>query len=401
MLPKPSSPADTALQNALRAHDAGRLTEAEVGYRRVLRKRPNEPRALYGLGLLAFHSGAIEAGIQYVTRCVEHAPGDSRAWNTLGSMYQAANNSTLAATAYQRATEVAPQSSDGWYNLGICLKREGDFDGAVERLRRATTCVPPSPQAFEALGSLLYQLGQTHEAATTFIEWAQREPANPRAQHMAAAASGRSAPRRASDDYIQTHFDAAADSFDHQLERLGYQAPQLVVAALVRIRGSLLDTVLDAGCGTGLCGPLIRPRCQTLAGVDLSAKMLARAQERGCYDELVTAEMAAFMRSRPRSFDAIISADTFVYFGDVGEPLSAAHATLRGSGLLSFTAEALPKEETADFRLNISGRYAHSETYLRRALTASGFLVESISCEKLREERAESVPGHVVVARCR
>ena len=34
--------------------------------------------------------------------------------------------------------------------------------------------------------------------------------------------------------------------------------------------------VLDAGCGTGLCGPLVAPYARRLVGVDLSEAMLAR-----------------------------------------------------------------------------------------------------------------------------
>ena len=39
--------------------------------------------------------------------------------------------------------------------------------------------------------------------------------------------------------------------------------------------------VLDAGCGTGLCGPGLRGRAGRLVGVDLSPEMLKRAAGRG------------------------------------------------------------------------------------------------------------------------
>jgi predicted TPR repeat methyltransferase len=156
--------------------------------------------------------------------------------------------------------------------------------------------------------------------------------------------------------------------------------------------------VLDAGCGTGLCGPLVRNLCRTLVGVDLSTKMLAHAQRRSCYDELQTAELGAFMRTRPRAFDAIVCADTLVYFGDLAEPLAAAHAALREAGVFVFTVEALAEAVEAEHRLEMSGRYSHSEGYLRRILGESGFDIASIARKKLREERAASVEGYLVVA---
>ncbi len=407
--PALSSSADTALRNATGAHAAGRLTEAEVGYHRVLRARADDPQALYGLGLLSFHAGAIAKGIDYVTRCVISVPAHGRAWITLGSMHIAAGDTAAAMTAFWRATDVAPDLSDGWYNAGICLKEQGDFVEAAAHLRRSLECPAPYPQAYDALGSLLYQQGLTEEASETYATWATREPENPKARHMAAAAAVASAqglspqgvPDRASDAYVQAHFDAAAARFDSNLQRLGYRAPELVASALARMSAAAttLDAVLDAGCGTGLCGPLIRSMCGSLAGVDLAPQMLAVARSRDCYDELVAAELSAFMRSRNQSFDAIISADTLVYFGALDEPLSAARGALRGAGILIFTVEALTDPALGDYRLELSGRFAHSEAYLRRVLGSCGFRVDSLSPEKLREERAAGVIGHLVVAR--
>ena len=49
-------------------------------------------------------------------------------------------------------------------------------------------------------------------------------------------------------------------------------------ASLQRERGLLYASALDAGCGTGLAGPYLRPLVSgPLIGVDLSPKMLERA----------------------------------------------------------------------------------------------------------------------------
>ncbi len=399
-------PANEALRNAIAAHNAGRLTEAEVGYSRVLRQEPDNARALYGLGLLSYHSGATDKGIQYLLRSLQSAPDQGRSWVTLGSMYSETGKPAEAKAAYLRATEVAPDLSDAWYNLAICLKREGDFDGAAHNLRRATGCPVPYSKAYDSLSALYYERGQLQEAAQTVADWAMRDPANPTAAHMAAAASGGAAPARASDAHVRSLFDAFADGFDRSLQELKYQAPRLVANALRAASAPTaagappFSSILDAGCGTGLCGSLVRDLCRSLVGVDLSEKMLSHAQRRGCYDELVAAELATFMRSRPAAFDAVICADTLVYFGELLEPLAAAHAALRERGPLIFTVEAL-LEQAAQHRLEISGRYSHSADYLDRVLRRSGFDVERIQQQTLREERGAPVAGYLVVARRR
>jgi predicted TPR repeat methyltransferase len=200
---------------------------------------------------------------------------------------------------------------------------------------------------------------------------------------------------------VREHFDAAAAGFDDNLQQLEYRAPELVAAALKRMVGErALAVVLDAGCGTGLCGPLIRAMAVRLAGVDLSVKMIDRARTRSVYDELHVAELSTFLRANSEAFDAIVSADTLVYFGGLDEPLRAAQSALRRDGLLIFTLESLNGEAARDeHRLQFHGRYAHSETYVRRAVQDAGLAMESLCHETLRRERLEPVNGFVVTAR--
>jgi predicted TPR repeat methyltransferase len=390
---------DDVLREAMLAHRAGRIAAAEVGYHRVLKQRPRDARALHFLGLLTFHQGDIEGGIRLLTQSLESEPRNARAWNALGSMFIAADKPDDAKRAYQQSTEVAPDLAEGRYNLAICLRNEGDVDGALTHLRESLRCDPGYSRAYEALAMLLYQLGRQAEAARVYSDWIQRDPSSATARYMAAATSGENVPARAPDDYVRALFDQTAAAFDVKLEQLRYRAPQLVVDALIRhARQTSLANVLDAGCGTGLCGPLLRPLCQRLIGIDLSPNMIERARGRAAYDELITVELSAFMRANPDSFDAVISADTLVYFGSLEDPLSAAREALYIGGLLVFTLEALAGDEAAH-RLQFHGRYAHSEGYVRDALAAAGLALESLSRETLRQEAEQDVAGFLVVAR--
>ena len=381
------------------AHRAGRLAEAESGYYEVLRQRPAEPRALHFLGLLQFHRGDLEGGIERVLHSLKSDPGNARTWNALGGMLIAVGRTMDAKDAYRRATEVSPEGAEGWYNLGICLRNENDFDGAIVCLREALARDADYSRAHEALGMLFYQLGRSQEAARVYADWSSREPSNAKASHMAAAMSGQNVPNRAADEYVRKLFDESAETFDTNLEKLEYRAPQAVAQALTSRADGKFPTVLDAGCGTGQCGPLIRALSWRLVGVDISEKMIERAQTRECYDELVTSELTAFLHWRMRAFDAVVSADTLVYFGALGQLFAAANESLRERGLLIFTLEALEGGASEEYRLQEHGRYAHNESYVREALSAANFSVESLNFEAFRKEREQDVPGFLVVAR--
>ena len=92
-------------------------------------------------------------------------------------------------------------------------------------------------------------------------------------------------------------------SFESKLERLSYRAPALVAAMLEDsgLEPSKRLDVLDAGCGTGLCGPLVAPYARRLVGVDLSEGMLAHAKEKNVYDALMKAELTDYLQRQQRS----------------------------------------------------------------------------------------------------
>ncbi len=250
------------------------------------------------------------------------------------------------------------------------------------------------------LGLALYANGQLDRAAAMFHEWAEEEPDNPIAQHMHAAYSGQSVPPRASDLYIEQTFNAFAASFDAQLGQLDYRAPELVADALARMCGTPLGALhgLDAGCGTGLCGPLIEPFLRRLVGVDLSAGMLDRARRRQVYDELVKAEVTDFLERHPAAYDVVVSTDMLVYFGPLEKVLRAAACALRPDGLLFFTVEEWTDPDRAGYRINPHGRYSHSRTHVAGALKAAGFALVEMQGAVLRQERGKPVAGLVVTA---
>jgi len=259
---------------------------------------------------------------------------------------------------------------------------------------------PDNPKTYEALARLFIR-GQDNEGARRVYEkWLEKDPANPIASHMVTACAGERT-ARASDDYVRTTFDGFASTFDTVLKKLEYRAPQLVSDAIDRDVGpphAKLD-ILDAGCGTGLCAPLLQPHSGRLVGIDLSPRMLDRARARKKYDDLVTAELVEFMNGAEAEYDLIVSADTLVYFGDLRPVFSAAACALRAGGRLVFTVEKLLAESTDGYRIELHGRYSHAEKYVRASLEDAGFEIRSMAAEKLRMESLEPVQGWVVLAR--
>lgn len=319
------------------------------------------------------------------------------AWNSLGMILEALGNDADAQLCFESAITIDPEFIDALQNLGNLLIKLGRDEDAAPYCCRAFVLLPSEGQSPWERGIAFYNLGRLAEAADVYRAWLEREP-NGIARHMLAACGGAQTPMRAADDYVQQRFDDFAANFDVHLAKLAYAGPQLLEAALRRCLGDQhLGSGLDAGCGTGLCGPVMRPRVDRLVGVDLAARMLEQAARKGCYDTLVQAELTAYMQEPGEIFDLIVAADTLIYFGDLQPWLHAAHARLVPHGHLIFTVES--SVDVNQFVLHPSGRYQHQPAYVQGLLLGMGYTDIVMESAIIRHEFGVPVPGLIFTAR--
>ena len=421
-----------ALANLLQRND--QLDEAEALYRAVLELAPYHVDALHFAGVLAHRRGRHDDAVALIEQSLSLSPDRADCYNNLGIVLQSAGRLAAAIAAYQRAIALDPRHANAHSNLGVLLRASGkpvdaeasyrtaiDLDAGhadaytnlgillngLKRTEEAVACFckaitlrPRHPDARRMLALAHCTLGEVNAAIDIFDEWLAEEPGNPIALHMRAACTGSDVPPRASNSFVERTFDGFAASFESKLQKLAYRAPALVAAAVrdagIQPGGGL--HVLDAGCGPGLCGPLLAPYAAWLVGVDLSGGMLAHARDKSVYDELVQAELSEFLRDHVGAFDLIVSADTLVYFGALDEVIERAAAALRPDGLFVCTLERLEIDSDMDHRLEMHGRYSHAESYVERLLTGAGLPAE-IAPADLRLEAGTPVAGLVIRAR--
>ena len=382
-------------------HQQGKSKEAVQLIRLALYENPRYLGARINLGNVLKESGRFEEAETEYRKVIEANPKGADAHNNLGTVLRSQNEKDEAIASFERAIELDPRHADAFQNLGNMLKSLDRLEDSLTAYRKAVEIDPEHTEAHLSLGRALYSFDRLDEAIVVYRQWLKADPDNPIAQHMLAACQGDETPDRCSEEFVKQSFDAFANSFDEVLGRLDYCAPALIEEAIKDVLPTpvrQLD-VLDAGCGTGLCGEFLRPYASHLVGIDLSPNMVHKARIRDEYDELHECELANFIASNPDRFDLIVSADTLIYFGKLAVAFSAVANALRTGGVLAFTLERADRETAPlGYRLYPNGRFSHREDFVRESLIDAGLTVREIKCDVLRSELHQPVDGLVVTA---
>ena len=200
-------------------------------------------------------------------------------------------------------------------------------------------------------------------------------------------------------EYIENLFNRYAQNFENSLvNELGYTAPSLFKKTLnnLNLINNNFNKAIDLGCGTGLVGAEFRNIVDVLIGIDLSEKMIRQAEEKNVYDELIINDLISGLKVLKTSFDLFISADVFVYLGDLCPLLDSVKKHANNKSLFIFSTEDMPGD---GFFLQKTGRFAHSKNYILSTASNYGFQLEYFERHNLRKNKGEWVIGGVYILR--
>lgn len=190
-------------------------------------------------------------------------------------------------------------------------------------------------------------------------------------------------------------FDVYAEHFDNHLtNKLQYQGPALIEALLAE-SGMKKDLhILDAGCGTGLCQPVLAPYAERLDGCDLSLNMLDKSRQRGGYAHLWWSDLLSFLPREASRWDMIVATDVLLYIQDIEAVLRHVASALRSGGHFVFS---LLSTQEADREQHDDGHYRHGDRYVRGLAAACGFSTLVWREIVLRYEQGKPVDGRLVM----
>lgn len=359
-------------------------------------KIPHHSNALLNWGTILLEQGKSDEAQQKFTAVLALNPKHLLAHSNLAAMNIIAKHYDLAIPHYYEIISQDAENYTAHFNLGAVYMKQRKWESAAYHLAAATRIKDDDADAHDNYATTLLKLNREDLAREHYLKALALRPDDAIAAYRLAALTGNTLPTAAPAAYITSLFDNYAENFDHELmDALQYKVPEAIYRyACMHLLERWNLTIVDLGCGTGLCGRYFVPRSQTLIGVDLSNEMLKIADKKHIYDELIIDDMASALEQWQEQIDVITAADSFVYVGDLSLLMQNCYRALAADGYLIFTLEA---GANSSFELQRSGRYSHNETYIRTLAQHYHFEVNDIITLKLREEKGIMVSRWLIV----
>lgn len=377
--------------DGVRLHEAGRYGEAEQQFEASLALVPGRPSTLANLGATRLKLGKPEQALEALEQALSHDPDAADALQHRALALNMLGRHEAALGDWTRVLRLRPEHGPTWVLHGETLQHLDRHEEALASYDAALSRDPRLGQAWSRRGALLKDMGRHPEAAAAFEQAIAHGDDPELNRYFLASLNGRDQPATPPPGYVEMLFDGYAEKFDqHLVQVLNYQAHRVLVDQLPGL-GRRYERALDLGCGTGLCGPLIKPMAQRLDGVDLSAKMLAKAGALAVYDRLTQADLADYLATTSQRYDLVLSADVFIYVGALEAVFDGVARVIEPGGIFCFSVELAAQEQ--DFVLRPSQRYAHSERYLRTLGLRHGFEVRSVLHHPIREDQRQPIAG--------
>lgn len=416
------------LANALREH--GCTEEAIINYQQAIAADHTYAEAHYNLGIVYYHQGEYERAMACYREAINIEPSHADSLYNIGLIYFEMSDYDKAAASYEKALAVRPADVDTLYNLAFTRARQGQLAEAALHYHAATELAPDDAELHNSLGSILRKLnepemaeacyrqavrlrpdygsawtnlatilqilGQYDEALECYSKAIEFGDQTESADYMMAALTG-SNRQNPPHSYVRNLYDSFAESFEKNLVgNLEYKAPELLKKVCIEIKGETkrFKRAVDVGCGTGLTGEHFRDVVDDLTGVDISDKMLAKARDKQIYDRLFCSDIIDFLEEESApDLDLVVAADVLIYLGRLEPFFSSLRKQMASGGYLLFSTEKLDSD--GDYSLLRTGRYAHSENYIRSLARDNGFKVDVCEEVKLRKEKDKWLSGFV------
>ena len=132
--------------------------------RKMVAERPNDPHALFLLGMIDYDEGNEAESRQEFTRSLQFDPKNNDTRYYLAMLDERQGDFDAARKGLEEVAKTDPNHAGAQQELGVIRLRQGDIAGARTALEIALKLRPDVPQTHYQLGLVYARLGMTDQA---------------------------------------------------------------------------------------------------------------------------------------------------------------------------------------------------------------------------------------------
>lgn len=373
------------------------LVQAKQALQTVVHLQPNHLQALTNLGVIALKNQQGQIAVDFFSRALALDNSHLEARNNLASTFMHYDRFENALMHYDVLLQGSPDNIEYLYNSGVAQMALGHLNEAKEHFNHLLSLDSKHFATLNNLAAIYIRLNDKEQAKYLLQKAVAINPQDTSSQHMLNALENNNVHVTNSPEYASNLFNNYALNYEeHMQKQLAYSLPQHIDMLCQQLAINSLKASLDLGCGTGLIGTILRPFTQQLTGVDIASKMIAQAQQKNIYDELITAELEQFLATHKKDYDLIICADVLPYFAELEKLFHEISNHLQPAGYFIFTTEI---SETKAWQLQSSARFSHHLDYLKNL--CQNFSLEIVNQQQVvaRQQEQQDLWVHLIIAR--
>lgn len=349
-----------------------KLNEALDLFQKVLQINPEHVESLVNIGVILLKQNKQQLAIDYFTRALALDENNLEAKNNLAATFIHNDRYENALVYYLELLKEYPNNLEYLYNTGVAQMGLGKIDDAINLFKQVLSIDNKHFGALSNLAAIKMRNRDRNGALDLLKKALEVEPSNKTTKFMLQALSH---------EQVGTCKEYAADLFNHYAlyydkhmqDTLQYKLPQKLWEILNKLKLNNLNLILDLGCGTGLCGDVLKEFSKHLIGVDISSKMLEIAQNKGVYERLVSKDILEFLQEDKNKYDLIVCLDVLPYFGSLNKFFNYTSERLSNNGIFIFSTEI---SEIDDWQIQESVRFKHAPQYILNLCKENNLLLE-------------------------
>ena len=370
--------------------------EAEKKIEILLLSNKNDTHLLNLKGIICRAKGEYQNSLISYNKAIALDRKNPSFLNNRGNLYRDLGDLQKARKDYNDALKINPKYFDAIINLIILEQEEKNYSEAENLSLKALQIEQNRSEAYKLLAISQLNLKKNNLAIENF-EKSQSLQFDIAVDHQLAMLKDKEV-ETTPIEYIENTFDNYSKNFDtHLMKELEYRLPELISKKIKeKIGKKEFKLVLDIGCGTGLCGEYLKNCSKKLIGVDISSKMLKRAEKKNIYNQLIKDDLIDYLEKTKNKYDLIIASDVFIYTGNISKVFNLIRKKLTDGAYFIFSTELFSGN---NFKILKTGRFAHSQEYIEEKCRENLFKIIYSDRIKIRKEKNKWIKGQLYIVK--